>query len=273
METSVALVALGFAVGVVGTLVGAGGGFILVPIMLLLYPQEPAEGIASISLAVVFFNALVGSLSYARMGRIDWRSGTMFACATVPGSILGAMTTGLIPRQGFNALFGIVLMAVAAYMTLRPSRATPFAANGKNCTTRTIKCVGGQEDTFTFQPRIGIAFSLAIGYVSSLLGIGGGVIQVPAMIHLLNFPIHIAVATSQFMLAIMGLSGTIVHIASGAFTDATARMTLLLALGVVAGAPVGARLARRLHGDVIVRVLAVALGIVGLRILLMAFGQ
>src|SRR6185295_1618467 len=66
---------LGLLVGAFGTLIGAGGGFILVPILLLMYPNETSERIASISLAVVFFNAFSGSLAYARMKRIDYKSG------------------------------------------------------------------------------------------------------------------------------------------------------------------------------------------------------
>jgi uncharacterized membrane protein YfcA len=78
------LLPLGILIGVFGTLIGAGGGFILVPILLLLYPDEQTELITSISLAVVFFNALSGTWAYSRMGRIDYKSGIMFAAATIP---------------------------------------------------------------------------------------------------------------------------------------------------------------------------------------------
>ena len=69
------LLFLGLVVGAIGTVVGAGGGFLLVPALLLLYPSERPETITSISLAVVFFNALSGSIAYARMKRIDYKSG------------------------------------------------------------------------------------------------------------------------------------------------------------------------------------------------------
>jgi len=78
---------LGLAIGAFGTLIGAGGGFILVPILLIVYPNENTELITSISLAVVFFNALSGSVAYARMKRIDYKSGIIFAVATIPGGI------------------------------------------------------------------------------------------------------------------------------------------------------------------------------------------
>ena len=69
------LIPVGFIIGTYGTLIGAGGGFVLVPMLILLYPQESPEVITSISLAVVFFNALSGSLAYMRLKRVDYRSG------------------------------------------------------------------------------------------------------------------------------------------------------------------------------------------------------
>lgn len=62
---------------------------------------------------------------------------------------------------------------------------------------------------------VGIGLSVAVGYLSNLLGIGGGVIHVPAMTYVLHFPVHIATATSQFTLAVMALAGTLVHLATG----------------------------------------------------------
>lgn len=82
------LIGLGLVVGMFGTLIGAGGGFILMPALLLLHPKVGPGQLTAISLAVVFFNALAGSESYAMMGRIDYKSGLMFAAATIPGSFI-----------------------------------------------------------------------------------------------------------------------------------------------------------------------------------------
>ena len=271
MEFYIALVALGVIVGALGTLIGAGGGFVLVPILLLLDPNEQPETIASLSLAVVFFNALSGSVSYARMRRIDYRSGLLFASATVPGAVLGALTTGIIPRRGFDAVFGILMIAAATFLILHPVERDPAAVPGKGNTTRTVVERNGTAHTFSFDARVGVVLSVFVGYVSSLLGIGGGIIHVPVLVHLLNFPVHIATATSHFILAIMALTGTIVHIVSGSFSETSVYWTLALGAGVLAGAPLGARLSARLRGMWIIRGLAIALGFVGVRILLMAF--
>jgi uncharacterized membrane protein YfcA len=82
--TALLLCLLGFAVGVFGTLVGAGGGFILTPVLLLVYPHSTPELITGISLVVVFFNATSGTAAYARQRRVDYRSGIIFAACTLP---------------------------------------------------------------------------------------------------------------------------------------------------------------------------------------------
>jgi hypothetical protein len=102
------------------------------------------------------------------------------------------------------------------------------------------------------------------------LGIGGGIIHVPALVHILNFPVHIATATSHFILAIMALTGTGVHIFVGTFHHGI-RRTIALAIGVLIGAQLGASLSNRVGGVWIIRGLAIALGLVGIRILILAY--
>lgn len=271
------LIPVGFLLGAYGTLIGAGGGFLLVPLLLLLYPDESAEIVTSISLAVVFFNAASGSLAYARLRRIDYKSGIIFSLATIPGAILGALTTAYIARRVFDLLFGILMIAASIYLLLHPSAGGGVrmsgpeeSAGGKSLSYAARRLVDshGVGYSFSYNPLIGVGVSLVIGYLSSLLGVGGGFIHVPALVHLLNFPVHVATATSQFMLSVMALTGTLVHIVTGTFTHGI-RRTIALTIGVVVGAQLGAALSSRIHGDWIIRGLAVALALVGIRLLLM----
>ena len=120
------LALFGGLIGTYGTLIGAGGGIFLVPTLLVLYPQDSPNTIASISLAVVFFNAASGTIAYARMRRIDYRAGLLFAGATVPGAVLGAFATSLFSRRLFDLLFSALILALAAFLTFRPTpRAQP----------------------------------------------------------------------------------------------------------------------------------------------------
>src|SRR5487761_793050 len=82
------LAALGLIVGAYGTLIGAGGGFVLVPLLLILYPHDSPAQITAISLGVVFVNASSGSLSYFRLRRADYRTGVWLAAATLPGAVV-----------------------------------------------------------------------------------------------------------------------------------------------------------------------------------------
>ena len=266
------LVPMGFVLGALGTLIGAGGGFVLVPVLLLMYPRNSPETITSISLAVVFFNALSGSVAYGKMGRIDFRSGVLFAAATIPGAILGVFTTDSIPRRTFNGVFGVLMVAAAAYLILQRDKGPGHVGSGDaHKTVRRIVEKDGTVHTYSFSLRAGMLWSTLVGYISSLLGIGGGIVHVPVLARLLNFPVHIATATSHFVLAIMALTGTVVHIANGSFAHGGFWRTLYLGIGVLLGAQLGALLSNRVKGVWIIRSLAIALGLVGVRILLMAF--
>jgi uncharacterized membrane protein YfcA len=271
MEQHLWLIPFGFIIGTFGTLIGAGGGFILMPVLLLLYPNESPETCTSISLAVVFFNALSGSGAYAWMRRIDYKSALLFSAATIPGAILGALTTVYIPRRLFNAVFSFFLMVASIFLLLRPSRGKETNRNNlKYHLKRNLIEANGTYHTFSYSPIVGLVSSLFVGYFSSLLGIGGGIIHVPVLVHFLNFPVHISTATSHFILAVMAFTGTVVHIVMGAFSYGV-WPTIFLVIGVLFGAQLGARLSNRVHGDWIIRGLAIALGSVGIRIFIMAF--
>jgi uncharacterized membrane protein YfcA len=264
-------IALGLFVGTVGTLLGAGGAFLLVPSLLLLFPQASPAFVTGISLAVVFFNAGSGSFAYARMGRVDFRSGAMFAAATIPGAVLGAITTTILPRRAFDIIFGVLLAAVSAYLFWRPLRADAGTGphHGPGRFVRRVVEKDGTVHEFSYNPWVGVGFSAGVGYLNGLLGIGGGIIHVPVLVQILGFPVHIATATSHFTLAIMSLAATLVHLVNGQLAS-SAWVIAPLAIGVLVGAQAGARLSNRVHGVWIMRGLAAGLGFVGLRILLAA---
>lgn len=266
----VLLVFIGLFVGVFGTLVGAAGGFLLVPILLFLYPDESPATITSITLTVAFFNALSGSIAYGHLKRIDYRSGIIFSLAGIPGAIIGASITLFLSRGVFQYIFGTILLLIAGYLMVRPER-----------DRRTITGIMGHADreicdrennvyTYSFSRPKGIAIAFGIGLVGGLLGIGGGIMHVPALTQLLCFPTHIATATSHFVVAATTFSAVVTHIVSGAFT-AGVRRALVLAAGAIIGAQFGARLSRKISGALIVRLLAIGLAVVALRILVAPF--
>jgi uncharacterized protein len=265
------LILTGFIIGIFGTLIGAGGGFILVPILILGYPELSAETITAISIAIVAANAISGSIAYARSGRIDFKAGTIFAAFTIPGSILGVLTTQYIPRNFFNILFGVLLIALAVYLLIQRNK--PVETLVKDPTQKRWKQHSlidhaGIKYRYTYNQTTGILISILVGYISPVLGIGGGIIHVPALVQWLQFPVFIATATSHFILAIMSSVSVIVHAIKGSYNDPKIlHMVIGLSIGVIPGAQIGAWLSHKLRSRTIIGVLAFCLGLVGLRIL------
>jgi uncharacterized membrane protein YfcA len=255
------LIPLGFAVGAYGTIVGAGGGFVLVPVLLLIYPNEDPVQITAISLSVVFFNALSGSAAYARLKRIDYVTGAIFAVATIPGAIAGAYLVASVPRDAFDVMFGLLLACLALYMLWGTNRGEGIRApmRGRFVVTRRMPAGEGETFRYAYNWVVGAGYSTLVGLVSSLLGIGGGVIHVPIMITLLHFPAHVAVATSHFVLVFMTGAGSGVHLANGDLAGENLVRAVLISAGAIPGAQVGARIAQKFHGAVIARLLVVAL--------------
>lgn len=268
---------LGFIVGTFGTLIGAGGGFILVPVLLLAYPELPPDVITAISMAVVATNAISGSVAYARSGRIDYKAGIRFAVFTIPGSIIGVYITRFIPLEVFHIVFGILLIVLSGYLFLKNTKAAHArtasvasgSTNAKNIVHSTITDKQGSVFTYSYNPTYGIIISVLVGFISPILGIGGGIVHVPAMVQWLGFPVYIATATSHFILAIMATVSVGVHLFQGSYThEAVAGILPGLCIGIIPGALLGAYLSHRIATHIIIRVLAVCLALVGIRVLL-----
>ena len=264
------LVAIGLGVGAFGTLVGAGGGFLLTPILLVLYPHDSPRTITAISLVAVFSNATSGSAAYARLRRTDYRSGLVFAAAALPGSVLGALAVGYVSRGAFDLIMVGVLALLSVWLWRAPD--TRAGAGTPRGTPRTIVDRFGTTYSFNALLSRGALFSAVVGFVSSFLGIGGGVIHVPLLVRLLGFPVHVATATSHFVLAILAGSAATTHAVTGSFAHGHGlRRAAALSAGVVLGAQVGARASVRASGRTIERLLALALALLVVRLALLAF--
>lgn len=263
------LVLLGFAVGAYGTIIGLGGGFVIVPVLLFLYPEYGPEQLTAISLAVVWANTTSGSIAYARQRRIDYLTGVMFAASSAPGVIAGALLVHQVPKRVFVVIFAVLLMGLGLLsLRGREMRVRP-PLRGPGVLRRSLETKEGVY-RYAYYVWQGVLLSVGVGFLSSLLGIGGGVIHVPAMIMWLHFPVQFAVATSQFMLVFMSGGATLVHLANGTLAGEQLTKAAALGVGTVPGAQVGAMIARRLKARTTLMLLAVAL--FGLSVRLLAKG-
>jgi uncharacterized membrane protein YfcA len=245
-----------------------------VPILLLFFSREFTTTQASgTSLTVVFFNGISASLAYIRQRKIDYATGWRFAAATVPSAFVGGQIAHYFGAGAFKLIFGLLLIAVALLLNLHPERRMDPAAGAPErplppgFVRRTIVDARGQRYEYQFNLRGGILLGVGIGFLSSILGIGGGIFMVPVMATLLGFPAQIAVATSSFVLVFTALAGVISHLLRGNVIFGPA---IAMSLGVIAGAQLGAAISQRVKGRAIVRVLSIALLLSGAQLIVKA---
>src|SRR3989442_8597149 len=174
------LLALGFGAGIIGSMIGLGGGFIVVPV-LTFFGFSPSLA-ASNSLLAAFSNAVASTVSYAKQKRIVYSIGLKLALLSMPGTILGAYISDEISSSLFKILFGIVLMGSSAYIYAR-------------------RKIESKEYNLTKQMMVlAVGASFFAGIISSLFGIGGCSVFVPLMVISIGLFIKIAASSSQCFL-------------------------------------------------------------------------
>ena len=247
---------LGIGVGSFGALVGIGGGLIMVP--LFMYFMMPPSGstftnvqeVVGTSLFGVLLNALSGTWAYFRQKRIILSVAMPFALATVPGAFLGSYVSEWFAGPACSSTFGASLAFLGCFM---------YWSSRNKAANRSADEFDPNE-----LPRskiwLGIGCSFFVGFISSILGIGGGVVHVPMMVFLLGFPPLVAVATSTFVLMVSAAIGVVGHALLAHIVWAPA---VAVGCGAIVGAQLGARLARKSKPRLIVILLScvmVALG-------------
>ncbi len=218
------LVPLGFAAGVIGSMIGLGGGFVIVPALTFAGFQPTLA--ASDSLFAAFCNAVASTVSYAKQKRIVFSLGIKLALLSIPGTILGAYVSDEISVPTFKILFGIVLIGSSVYIYSR-------------------RKMEPKEYNFSKQMMVFAAgSSFFAGIISSLFGIGGGTVFVPLMVVAIGLSMKLAAPTSQFILMFAAASGMIVHSMLGHPDYIQAGF---LSVGAFAGGIVGSRLSLRVE--------------------------
>jgi uncharacterized protein len=243
MRFGIELFAAAFVASVFGSMVGLGGGFIFVPLLRLVFGLPPAEA-AGTSLVLVTANSGAGAFTYFLQKHVNVRLGLIFACGGLPGSIAGAILARHISEQTFDWAFGIFLVVVACDMIfnarVRMAGRIEHAAEGRK--------------PMSYRAAVGLGF--LVGLVSSLFGIGGGVITVPSLLYFSTLPAHGISATSHFILILTSPTGLIVHAIQH---DVQLRDVVPLVAGGLCGGPVGARLSMRLKSPQLLVVVGIAL--------------
>ena len=253
---------LGAAVAALGTLVGLGGGFVLVPLLLFLFPEASASAISSISLTVVFLNAVSATVSHYRERRIDFKTATLLAVGGIPAAALGAVAASRVTRDSFEIYMGIVLVLGAVYVLWRSTRAVELQGDEEHSPNRTIRERMGRTYRFYVNTLMAAGISPVSGFISSFFGIGGGVVNVPAMTFLLRMPPGVVAPTAMLLLVVTSSSSLITRIATGQFQEGW-RRAALLGVGALVGAQIGIYLRSRVDHRVVLIILAISMILVG----------
>lgn len=251
------LLGIGFGVGWLSGLFGVGGGFLLTPLLMLI-------GIPSAVAVASGANQTIGAsvsglISHLRRGTVDVKMGLVLLAGGFAGSAAGVQVFALLRRAGavdvVVALFYVVVLGIVGLLMVRESlqamlrrrRAVPqrlhehYWAHGLPFRTRFRK----SRLYISVIPPIGIGF--AIGFLSAIMGVGGGFMLVPAMIYLLGMPTLTVIGTSLFQVVFVAANVTILQAWQNGTVDVV--LTLLLVAGGVAGAQFGAAFGGRLRGE------------------------
>lgn len=267
-----AFIVAGTAAGTLGSLVGLGGGIIIVPV-LSLFLDVPIHHAVAASLVAVVATSSVSAIGYTRDDIANLRLGMTLETATTLGAIGGGLLASNLPREGLSALFAVFLVLNAGYLILHqsrqehepPSDADPGALGGRYHDPALAREVSYRVR----RVPLGMAVSALAGAISGMLGIGGGPIKVPMMTGAMGVPMKAAAATSNFMIGVTACASAALYYGRGMVSPAVA---VPVALGVAAGAFAGSRLARKVHGAHLSKILAAVLAVLAVQMSLAAAG-
>ena len=239
------VVAAGAGAGVLGALLGIGGGVLLVPFLNLVLHVPMAEA-AAISLATVIATSSAVTASHAGEQLVNLRLGMLLEVATAGGSLLGGVTAEMLAQSTLQRLFGAVTLIVAVLMVVRlnrrnvlPAGADPGPLGGRYYELES----GGLVAYRVRRLPLALAASFVAGNVSSLLGIGGGVIKVPVLNAWCGVPLRAAAATSAFMIGVTATAGAVIYLGRG-------QLNPPLSAAAVLGVQLGSRAAIRMGARV-----------------------
>lgn len=262
------LVVIGLVIGCYGTIVGIGGGPLIVPVLFFFYGWDN-EFLVATSLFVVLLNALSGSVGYAVQKRIDYWGGVKFSLAALPGALLSGFIHSAFMIPMFDTIFGVFLILLALWLvaSVNNLEAIQRRQSNKFSSYRHVYFRDAFHVRYDFysNDRLGIGMNLALGFFVGFLGIGGGVFQVPILLFLLCYPPHLATSTSHFITGLTCLFALIPHLWMGNVMFGSA---LPIGLGVVIGAQVGAQLAAKIQSKFLIYLFILILVIFALELFL-----
>lgn len=278
LELTGLLLVLAAGAGLIGSLIGLGGGVLLVPILTLGFHVDIRLAIAT-SIVAVVASSVAAAPRTLRTGFSSVRLGVFLAAATTLGGLTGALVSGLIDPRALYALFGTVLLMSGAQMVLQrrarsrgPATEPKVSALSISLELRGSYHEQGSDEARGYvvqRPVLGLSLMYVAGAVSGFLGIGAGVLKVPAMDVAMRLPFKVSAATSNFLIGVTASAGAIVYLAKGGVDPYLAGP---VAIGMLAGAWLGGHLFTKLAPSIIRWTFLAVLGVVATQMLAKALG-
>jgi uncharacterized membrane protein YfcA len=254
------LLAMGAAVGFLSGMFGVGGGFLITP-LLIFYNIPPAIAVATGANQVIA-SSFSGALAHFKRGTLDFKLGTVLLAGGIVGSTVGIYVFSLLRSLGqldlfISLLYVVFLGAVGGLMLVESVNAIRRSKGGAAPTLKKpgqhnwvhrlpLKMRFRASKLFvSVIPVLGLG--AGIGFLSSIMGVGGGFIMVPALIYLLKVPTNVVVGTSLFQIIFVAAFSTVVHATTNQTVDIV--LAFVLMLGGVAGAQYGAKAGQKLRGE------------------------
>lgn len=239
---------IGLLVGTISAMIGIGGGIIIVPLMTFVFKMSPQTAIGT-SMMVILLCSISSSTGYMRKRLVYKDAAWRFALATIPGAVMGGYIVDFVQGKLFYGIFGIFFILFSLNMFFQSTR--------KKYNQKT-------EIPSKYNSKLGILCSFVVGFISSLLGIGGGVIHVPMMTYVLKFPIKVAIATSSAILVVSASAGVISHAYFGHILLNTA---IPIGIGACIGAQFGVHFASKAKSSLLIQMLAFVVFLIGIKFL------
>jgi uncharacterized membrane protein YfcA len=234
---------VGAVIGIIAALIGVGGGFLYVPSLIFIFGLEPRIAIGT-SISIILFTTLSGSIAYLRQKRIFFRSAICLIVPSMIFSVLGAGSTVYISDMVLSLIFSLVLliigikMIVPALPIISPLTFGPYYDENR----RDLFSTEAHNRLYYLHTS---TWGAIAGFMSGLTGIGGGVINVPALV-IGGMPIHFAVATSTAVILCTSISAAYAHLRLG---NIALPYTAVFSMGAVIGAQIGARIAPAINPE------------------------
>ncbi|WP_339703057.1 sulfite exporter TauE/SafE family protein [uncultured Sphingosinicella sp.] len=275
---SLVIVGFGVLVGFMSGMFGVGGGFLTTP-MLIFYGIPPAVAVAS-SATQITGSSVSGALAHWRRGGVDLKMGAVLVAGGIVGSGIGSYVFKLLQKIGqiditISLIYVVFLstmgglMLVESWQTLRRARAGEIRRVKLHPHIPFIAALPWKmrfyKSGLYISPLAPFGIGVAVGILTFIMGIGGGFIMVPAMIYLLGMSVSVVVGTSLFQIVFTTAVVTLLHAVQSKTVDIV--LALMLLIGGVIGAQIGARMAQRLPPEKLRFGLALLVVAVAIRLL------